>query len=456
MGNKQFPVLLILLCLAVSSVQGQQAQFSSESTVDWVQHSFSSRITYDLLHDRLPFPSGRNAAFMQIKNRLPLLLKDPLLSLNVDSMTILGDWVVDQRVNLAELSQVINNAKYTAGVLNQDSSGMLVEHSLALPQVSALLVRHRVPYTPRIPIEQVPTRPYTGIVIDARGTLPVHGEFGSEKGEPCFFPRIWDDTMDLFYERNMADPQRMLDYGIVQYDYTADETRYQSRIGRNPLRITARKIFGINRTDPVIARADALRVLSSPENRKLLEDGRVVILLDQDMLIHPVSSPDKNENYYIRYEEVRNILGRQERGSIEGDKNQDITVRDSPRGIEITIQDIRFGPDTAELLLSEADQLNLIADTLQGFAGQNYTIMVEGYAAATGQPEGEMTLSIQRAQTVVGELTSRGIPEAMFTYRGYGGSDPVADNTTPEGRALNRRVRIVVMPQNTFVERLLE
>jgi hypothetical protein len=57
------------------------------------------------------------------------------------------------------------------------------------------------------------------------------------------------------------------------------------RVGENPLRIMARGIFGAVPTDPVIDREDALIILSSEQNRQLLREGRIVIVLGKNELL---------------------------------------------------------------------------------------------------------------------------------------------------------------------------
>jgi hypothetical protein len=55
-------------------------------------------------------------------------------------------------------------------------------------------------------------------------------------------------------------------------------------VGSNPLRIIARGVFGIDPTDPVIDRDDALLILSTENNRRLLREGRVVLVLNEGKL----------------------------------------------------------------------------------------------------------------------------------------------------------------------------
>ena len=71
-------------------------------------------------------------------------------------------------------------------------------------------------------------------------------------------------------------------------------------------------------------------------------------------------------------------------------------------------------------------------------------VSVEGYTDNTGNPAGNQSLSQQRAESVVNRLVASGIDASRMTATGYGDANPVADNGTPEGRAQNRRIEVVV------------
>ena len=83
----------------------------------------------------------------------------------------------------------------------------------------------------------------------------------------------------------------------------------------------------------------------------------------------------------------------------------------------------------------------------------NFTISVEGHTASVGKPTGEMELSLQRAKAIMDALQQRGVDTTDFTYKGFGGTVPIGDNSTDEGRAMNRRVEIMVIPKTTYVQR---
>ncbi|MDR2738940.1 MAG: OmpA family protein [Treponema sp.] len=120
-----------------------------------------------------------------------------------------------------------------------------------------------------------------------------------------------------------------------------------------------------------------------------------------------------------------------------------IAMSSVPEGVKLTVTDIRFQPDSDEMLPAERPRLDILARVLQETPDR--TFLVEGHTAAIGRPAGEMELSVQRAKRMVDELTSRGIPAERFIYKGWGGTKPIGDNASDEGRRLNRRVEITIL-----------
>jgi outer membrane protein OmpA-like peptidoglycan-associated protein len=129
------------------------------------------------------------------------------------------------------------------------------------------------------------------------------------------------------------------------------------------------------------------------------------------------------------------------RKSIENTEGIDFEPVDA--GLRLSIRDLQFASDSAELLPSEAVRLDRIAASLSGIEGR--TFLVEGHTASTGRPDGEMMLSVERAKRIVDELASRGIPQGRFIYKGWGGTKPSAGNDSDAGRRQNRRVEITIL-----------
>lgn len=432
----------IILSLSAQSV-------SSESTVDWTNRTFTSTLNLDMKQANLSFPTGKNTASNRMNSQLPLLIKDPLLSLKVDSSYTLNDMIVNDLLSFDSITSIIETGTKSPAIFSQTGLALNMNHQMNLANIGILMIKHRYPYSPKEPIQQVASRKYTGIIIDARGSLPVQGEFVQDQVDPCFFPTVWDDDMNLLYEKNMTNAAIAQKEGIVHYDYSDDESRYQDRIGNDPLRIRARKVYGINRTDPIISRNDALKILSIPENIQLLNEGRVVILLDQERLIHPVATPSKDDAYYVVLRELKKF--------IYDDKVQDVEIRDDARGIQISVQNLQFVADSSELLAEEEPRLNELAEMIRtAVESQEYTVTVEGHTASVGKPTGELNLSIERALAIIQAMEKRGIDTSQFTYRGYGGTVPLGDNDTAEGRAMNRRVEIMIIPKQTYIQRSVD
>ncbi len=431
--------------LLFSSMLSAQS-VKSESNVNWIEKSFDSVITLDVTTQAVStMPGMRNAASRRVETVLPSLIKDPLLSLKVDSANTLGDILLQNGVTLEQITGIISAGKSRTGIFNHEMTEFSVTHRFSLDDIGSLLVKHNNPYTATLPIETVSSREYTGILIDCRGTIPVQGEFVSDRAVPCFFPKIWDDTMELLYERNMMYGQQEKDIGMVAYGSSDDISLYFDRIGKDPLRISARKVFGTYRTDPVISRRDALRILSVPANLELLKQGKVVILLDEDLLVHPCGAPEKTQSYYTSFRELE---------IFHYEKKIDKTsVSDEDDGIHISIEDINFVADSAQLLDNEEDRLRIIAEKLVEITEKNeYTLLVEGHTASVGKPEGEMNLSFERAQAIIDKLTEYGVDPDLCEAQGFGGTKPVGDNSTEEGRERNRRVEIIVRPKVEYVQ----
>ena len=81
-------------------------------------------------------------------------------------------------------------------------------------------------------------------------------------------------------------------------------------------------------------------------------------------------------------------------------------------------------------------------------ARPGWLIVVAGHTDSTGDEKSNQILSLQRAESVRNWMRDTGsVPESCFAVQGYGESRPIATNDTPEGRALNRRVDISLVPQ---------
>jgi outer membrane protein OmpA-like peptidoglycan-associated protein len=123
-----------------------------------------------------------------------------------------------------------------------------------------------------------------------------------------------------------------------------------------------------------------------------------------------------------------------------------LSVKEEPRGTVIVLPgSVLFTSGAYELTSEARSKLSLIADTLTPQA-KTHDIVVEGHTDSKGSPSSNQVLSEQRARAVMDFLISRGIPSNSITSVGIGQARPIADNSSAEGRANNRRVEIIIKP----------
>lgn len=107
-------------------------------------------------------------------------------------------------------------------------------------------------------------------------------------------------------------------------------------------------------------------------------------------------------------------------------------------------QDLLFATDSAALRPDLQADLRAVAANLQQYPASR--IEVIGHTDNTGDAGYNRSLSQQRAGSVAGVLIGAGVPAGRIVTLGQGEDAPIASNLTPEGRAQNRRVEIIIRP----------
>lgn len=122
----------------------------------------------------------------------------------------------------------------------------------------------------------------------------------------------------------------------------------------------------------------------------------------------------------------------------------DVTETPDGTGILVNLPDVTFAVDSTTISPSFRAALDEVAASLQKYP--NSLVDVMGHTDSTGSDAYNLDLSKRRADSVKGYLVMRGVSGARIATVGYGEQYPRADNTTEEGRALNRRVEIRITP----------
>jgi outer membrane protein OmpA-like peptidoglycan-associated protein len=122
---------------------------------------------------------------------------------------------------------------------------------------------------------------------------------------------------------------------------------------------------------------------------------------------------------------------------------QNAKVERVGEGIKITFDaGILFDTNAATLRQASMTEIDKMATTLQKYPDTN--ILVEGHTDASGSDAINQPLSERRAQAVATYTTSKGVDASRIQTKGYGSSQPIADNTTEAGKQANRRVEIAI------------
>ncbi|MDP2063669.1 MAG: OmpA family protein [Phaeovulum sp.] len=132
---------------------------------------------------------------------------------------------------------------------------------------------------------------------------------------------------------------------------------------------------------------------------------------------------------------------------LDRDLGNGVGVVNTGSALVVTMpQDLLFTTDSTALRPELQRDLQTLATSLLRYP--DTMVEVVGHTDNTGAAGYNQTLSQGRANTVAGVLANSGVPFSRITAYGRGEDQPIASNLTPEGRAQNRRVEIIIRPNS--------
>ena len=118
-------------------------------------------------------------------------------------------------------------------------------------------------------------------------------------------------------------------------------------------------------------------------------------------------------------------------------------VKEDPRGMVVILSDsVLFEGTSSELMDTARERLDRVVAAIREIPGK--PIVVRGHEDASGDARRDGERSRLRAEAVRTYLASRGVPRERIRVEARGSSEPDASNASPEGRAANRRVEVVI------------
>jgi hypothetical protein len=180
----------------------------------------------------------------------------------------------------AGVAQVGERLKFVSSRVDPDYTTLEMVWSANLwTDLAPFLFEHAEPNPVPSLIRWAPSRDFSGLVIFAMGEMPWVGTGLKAAWKPSLSFRLLDPQGEVVFEPSMADPaffQKWGEAGLSLGKFSED--RWRDRIGFDPLRIVARGVWGARPGDLVLAQGDWDRLLSRDANRRLLAEGRILVL----------------------------------------------------------------------------------------------------------------------------------------------------------------------------------
>ena len=121
----------------------------------------------------------------------------------------------------------------------------------------------------------------------------------------------------------------------------------------------------------------------------------------------------------------------------------DIPLQPLQKGTSIVLRNIQFETGKYDLLTSSFIEIEKIVRVLSD--NPQLRVRIIGHTDSIGKEKDNLSLSLQRAKVVVAYLVSRGVQPDRLKAEGLGDQQPIGDNSTEQGRALNRRTELVII-----------
>ncbi len=136
----------------------------------------------------------------------------------------------------------------------------------------------------------------------------------------------------------------------------------------------------------------------------------------------------------------RDVIAEQQR------QLDELNAKKTDRGMVITLSDVLFNVDQAQLKSAGVHNVQKLANFLTQYP--EYRVSIEGHTDSTGGEEHNQGLSERRAHSVKSALINDGISSNRIATEGYGEGSPIASNDDASSRQLNRRVEIILSDAN--------
>ena len=273
-------VTVILIFLLFRGVSIAAADIPVKSEVLWDKGILRITTSVVITPEMGAPPAARIAAENLVKNRMETIFLESIGPIYLDSRTNITERMLSAPGLHNSIRSAAKNPALVSSSFDQAMKNLTVTYEYHLfPTVISPFISHTRPNPVPEDIRFYPSTRFTGIVIYILEDLPVRGETDRAGLNPSFFPAVYSETMDLVASAWMMSPETVRSWGTLGYSTDPNSAQVFNRTGPYPLRITAKAVFGVYRTDLIISTEDALKILTVKENRDLIRDGKITVIL---------------------------------------------------------------------------------------------------------------------------------------------------------------------------------
>ena len=279
----------------VSEPTGVASTLTSQGEWDWEKGIFTLTLRAPLpVNTEATPPKRRYLAEREAERHVQEEFVRRAAALPVASGKTLAELMSEDPSVEAGVAQLGEKLKFVSSHVDEAYTTLEMVWSVGLWEALAPVLKEPAEPNP-VPtfLKWAPSRDFSGLVIFAMGDLPWLGTGLKARWSPSMEFRLLNPKGEVVYEPSMADPSFFEKWGQAGTSLGKfNEERWRERIGYDPLRIVARGVWGAKPGDLILAEGDWDRLLSRDANRKLLAEGRVLVLYGPfpDYAHHP--NPD--------------------------------------------------------------------------------------------------------------------------------------------------------------------
>lgn len=247
---------------------------TASGKIAWESHKIEIEVNISIPR---PDPFTRDKALNEVMTSQDVWIKTALSPLLVTSEKNIGElWVDDPLFPSAPLFETFLNPK--GSYFNDTMNALIYRYEIDLIPTIFSYGTNEDP----LPLPQTAGYygggNYTGLVIYVPPVLPVRGEAEASTLNPALMPRILDEDMRIVVDHTRINRDYLERWGVVRYTNEIQEYFDNERVGAYPCKTMAKEIFGLYHSDIIISQDIAKKLLATPQNRKILEEGRIMII----------------------------------------------------------------------------------------------------------------------------------------------------------------------------------